>query len=255
LNLVVTGGLVVLIPIVCVLLTPRDSAACEPPRPEQLAPLPALDVAEGARTVDRIQESRWFGAVAGAVGMAVLAAGFATGRLSVDLNTVVLLFLFAGIALHGSLLRYGRAIADGARGAAAIVLQFPFYFGILGLMKASGLIVAISENMAAIASARTFPIVAFLSAGLVNLFIPSGGGQWAVQGEVLLSAGASLGVDPRTTIMAFSYGDAWTNLLQPFWALPLLGIMGLRARDIIGYTAVVLLVMAIWVPACLLLLG
>ena len=95
----------------------------------------------------------------------------------------------------------------------------------------------------------------YLSAGAVNLLVPSGGGQWAVQGEILLRAGASLGVDPATTVLAFSYGDAWTNMLQPFWALPLLGIMGLKAKDIIGYTAVVFLLMAVVVPALLLALG
>ena len=83
------------------------------------------------------------------------------------------------------------------------------------------------------------------------MFVPSGGGQWAVQGEVLLRAGQALGVDPATTVMAFSYGDAWTNMLQPFWALPLLGIMGLRASDIIGYTAVVFLALLVVVPLML----
>jgi short-chain fatty acids transporter len=113
----------------------------------------------------------------------------------------------------------------------------------------------ISDAMVDVSSKATLPVVAYLSAGLVNLLVPSGGGQWAVQGDVLLAAGHRLGVDPATTIMAFSYGDAWTNMLQPFWALPLLGIMGLRARDIIGYTAIVFMLMAVVVPILLLLLA
>ena len=138
-------------------------------------------------------------------------------------------------------------------GAGAIVLQFPFYFGILGIMQASGLIQLVSAGFAGIANQETFPILTYFSSGLVNLFVPSGGGQWIVQGEVLIRAGQELGVSPQTTVMAFAYGDAWTNMLQPFWALPLLGIMGLKARDIIGYTAVIFLAMLIIVPLLLLL--
>ena len=95
------------------------------------------------------------------------------------------------------------------------------------------------------------PLWAFLSSGFVNLWVPSGGGQWALQGEVLLTAGRDLGVDPAMTVMAFSYGDAWTNMLQPFWALPLLGIMGLKARDIMGYTFMAAVVVGLYVPAVL----
>lgn len=255
LNLVVTGGLMVLIPLACFMLTPRDPADWQAPRPDQLAPLPDLDAGESETTIDRFQRNPWLGRVVGALGTGVLLWGFGAGRLTFNLHTVVLLFLFVGILLQGSLVAYARAVADGARGAGAIVLQFPFYFGILGLMKASGLIGAISGALVAASNATTFPVLAFLSAGVVNFFVPSGGGQWAVQGEILLTAGAAHGVNPVTTIMAFSYGDAWTNLLQPFWALPLLGIMGLRARDIIGYTAVVLLMMAVVVPTALLALG
>ena len=78
--------------------------------------------------------------------------------------------------------------------------------------------------------------------GLVNLFVPSGGGQWAVQGPLLVQAGLQAGVAPSKMVMALAYGDQWTNMLQPFWALPLLAITGIRARDMIGYTAVLLLV-------------
>ena len=156
--------------------------------------------------------------------------------------------------LQGSLARYVAAIADGARGVGGIILQFPFYFGILGVMKASGLIVLVSEAIEDLATETTFPVLAFVLSGLVNFFVPSGGGQWAVQGEILARTGGELGVAHEATVMAFAYGDAWTNMLQPFWALPLLGIMGLRARDIMGYAAVVFLLMGVLVPILLLVL-
>ncbi|MDF1563097.1 MAG: TIGR00366 family protein [Deltaproteobacteria bacterium] len=254
LNLVVTGALLLLIPALYYGLTPRDEA-------ELVAPdLPPFEEeAREREPIDSVpawlQESPLVGVGAGAAGLALLLALIVTDRLGLDLNSVNLFFLFLGLALQARLRRYVEAVADGARGAGAIILQFPFYFGILGMMKASGMIDWISETMVSIATASTFPTLAFLSAGLVNLLVPSGGGQWAVQGEILLSAGKALGVAPGTTVMAFAYGDAWTNMLQPFWALPLLGIMGLKAREIIGYTAVVFLLMALVVPALLLLMA
>jgi short-chain fatty acids transporter len=255
LNLAVTGVLLAGIPLLFLAMSPRGQGrsgtpAASPPdgqSPSASAPEPGL--------LGLLQDRPWAGWVLGGVGLVGFAVLATRGGLGFDLNAVNLVFLLAGIGAHGSLRRYVSAIADGARGAGAIVLQFPFYFGILGIMKASGLVALISEGFAAAATPTTFPLLTYLSAGLVNLFVPSGGGQWAVQGEILVTAGRALGVDPSTTVMAFAYGDAWTNMLQPFWALPLLGITGLRARDIIGYTAVVFLAMLVAVPTLLWIFG
>jgi len=256
LNIMITGALILLIPALFWALTPKDESEYVPPDPDRLAPLPARTRADADDSrVAWLQESWLPGSLIGAAGLVFLAWSFAIGKMQFKLDSVVLLFLFLSMTMQGSLRHYVEAIADGARGAGAIILQFPFYFGILGVMKASGMIQWISDAMVEISSQTTLPIFTFLSAGVVNLFVPSGGGQWAVQGEILLTAGANAGVDPATTIMAFSYGDAWTNMLQPFWALPLLGIMGLRARDIIGYTAMVFLAMGVAVPVLLTLLG
>lgn len=251
LNLIITGTLCVLIPAAFYFMTPPEDARVGPPSLSE----PAKPRGRTARGASRIGELGAIGHVIGFFGLAGIVAGWIFGELSLDLNLVNLLFLFAGILAQGKLRRYVDAVADGARGAGAIVLQFPFYFAILGVMKAAGMIDAISQAMVRWASAETFPVMAFGSAGVVNLLVPSGGGQWAVQGEIILDAAHQLGVDPATAVMAFSYGDAWTNMLQPFWALPLLGIMGLEAKDIIGYTGVVCLLMAVVVPAMLLVLG
>lgn len=109
--------------------------------------------------------------------------------------------------------------------------------------------------MASIASSATFPLFTFLSAGLVNFFVPSGGGQWALQSDVLLTTADTLGLDAARTVMAFSYGDEWTNLLQPFWALPLLAITGLKARQIAGYTAILAIGMGAYVGVVLFVFG
>ncbi|HJK90628.1 MAG TPA: TIGR00366 family protein [Polyangiaceae bacterium LLY-WYZ-15_(1-7)] len=250
LNLVVTGTLCVLIPLVFALMTPPEEERVGPDATQLAPPEERARVAPDS-VPGWLQETPAVGAVLGVAGLGVLFAAWLAGKVQLDLDLVNLLFLFLGVTLQGSLRAYVEAVAEGARGAGAIIVQFPFYFGVLGVMKASGMIGWISEGLVSVASESSFPVLAFLSAGVVNLFVPSGGGQWAVQGEILLGTGADLGVDPGVTVMAFSYGDAWTNMLQPFWALPLLGIMGLKARDIIGYTGVVFLLVGVLVPLLL----
>lgn len=255
LNLLITGALVVSIPALFYWMCPRDPAEYLPPEPSAMPPLPSREVGRIDSPVHWLQESWLPGTVVGAGGLGLIVYAIVGGALPLELDSVVLLFLFLSLLAQGSLRHYVDAITDGARGAGAIILQFPFYFGILGIMKATGMVRWISDAMVELSTETSLPVLSFLSAGVVNLFVPSGGGQWAVQGDILLTAGKAQGVDPAVMIMAFSYGDAWTNMLQPFWALPLLGIMGLRARDIIGYTMVVFLWMGLLVPAMLLLLG
>lgn len=253
LNLVITGTLLVGIPLLCWVLTPRDPEQLVPP--PELPPVPTATTAPPTTLPERLGESRVLGTIAGLVGLVCVIGALVTGTLPFELDAVNALFLFLGMLGHGSVRRYLDAVGDGARGAASIVLQFPFYFGILGMMKHAGAIAWLSTVLTEHASATTFPVIAFWSASIVNTFIPSGGGQWAVQGELLLTSGAALGVAPGVTVMAFAYGDACTNMIQPFWALPLLGIMGLRAKDILGYTTVVCLLMLAVVSTLLLLLA
>ena len=97
----------------------------------------------------------------------------------------------------------------------------------------------------AMSNEKTFPVLSFLSAGIVNVFVPSGGGQWAVQAPIMLPAGVQLGVDPSVSGMAIAWGDAWTNLIQPFWALPALAIAKLDAKDIMGYCLIDLFIVGL----------
>ena len=164
-------------------------------------------------------------------------------------------FLALGLLLHGSPIRYSRAIEDGARCCAGIILQFPLYAGIMGVMSDSGLGQAVSRGMAQVAgdSEGALATMTFLSAGLVNLFVPSGGGQWAMQGPIAMQAAVDAGAAPARIVMAVAYGDQLTNMLQPFWALPLLAITGARAREVVGYTAILMVVAAVWLVGCLVL--
>jgi short-chain fatty acids transporter len=133
-------------------------------------------------------------------------------------------------------------LEEAIKGASGILIQFPLYFGIMGIMRDSGMIVQISDFFVSIATARTLPIVTFFSAGLVNIFVPSGGGQWAIQGPIVVESALKLGVPLPRAIMALAYGDQITNMLQPFWALPLLGITKLKAREILPYTLLLMLI-------------
>ena len=123
----------------------------------------------------------------------------------------------------------------------------------MGIMKYSGLAAGVSYAFVEISNAATLPIFTLFSAGLVNIFVPSGGGQWAVQGPIIVESAQVLNVSIPKTVMALSYGDQLTNMLQPFWALPLLGITKLKARDILPYSMLIMLIgLAIFIGMLLL---
>lgn len=170
--------------------------------------------------------------------LAVLSAYNSDGTALSFLNLNYINFLLFGLALflHGSIQKFIASTGDAMSGATGILLQFPIYAGIMGMMQHSGLIEIFSHQMIAVSSEFTFPIYTFISAAIVNIFVPSGGGQWIIQGPVIMEAAHELGVPFSKTVMAMAYGDQVSNMLQPFWALPLLAITGLEARDILPYT-------------------
>ena len=144
--------------------------------------------------------------------------------------------------VHKNFYQFLRAISKSINGASGILIQFPLYFGIMGLMKSSGMVSMVSDFFVNVSNPTTFPIFTFLSAGIVNIFVPSGGGQWVIQGPIVIEAAQQIGVPYWKTIMALAYGDQTTNMLQPFWALPLLAITGLKAKEILPYTLILMLV-------------
>ena len=177
----------------------------------------------------------------------------ASSGIKITPNTVNLTMLMLGLLLHGTPARYVRAVDEAVRGCGGIILQFPLYAGIMGIMQSSGLTAQFASQMAETANETTLPLVTFVSAAMVNLFVPSGGGQWAIQGPIAMEAATSVGVDHGKMVMAVAYGDELTNMLQPFWALPLLAITGMKAREIVGYTAIVMIVAGAWMTLGLLI--
>ncbi len=196
---------------------------------------------------ERMENSRllsWIVALIG-FGYLLIKLGFRGGAL--DLNSVIMLFLFTGVLLHGTPLAYVRAFTKAATGAAGIILQFPFYAGIMGIITGVGTSgicfgTVISNACISISTPTTYPLLTFLCAAILNMFVPSGGGHWAIQAPIMFAAGANLGVDPGLTGTAIAWGDAWTNLIQPFWAIPALAIAKLNAKDIMGFCIIDLLV-------------
>lgn len=209
---------------------------------------------------EKVENAIWPSAVISIAGLIFLVIYFMQNGFNITLNIVNFIFLILGIICHKTPISYVRAVADATRGSAGIILQFPFYAGIMGMMifKLDGgqsLAGVISTFFVSISNNVTFPLFTFLSAGIVNFFVPSGGGQWAVQGPIMMPAGKALGVSPAITGMSIAWGDAWTNMIQPFWALPALGIAGLSARDIMGYCIITLLFVGIVVCGGFLVVG
>jgi len=238
-NLIIAAALILTLPIINKMMMPKEEDVVEID--------PSLLQDEKEKEVkldtpaDRIENSMVMSMIVGALGLAYIIYYFGKNGFALNLNIVNFVFLILGIILHGTPRRYLDAMAEAIKGTAGIVLQFPFYAGIMGMMIGSGLAQIISQWFVSISNEVTFPFFTFISAGLVNLFVPSGGGQWVVQGPIMVPASLELGVDPAKTVMAVAWGDAWTNMIQPFWALPALGIAGLGARDIMGYCLTVLI--------------
>ncbi len=166
---------------------------------------------------------------------------FSTKGFSLDLNIVNAIFFFAGIALHGTMADYVQAVKDATPGVSGVIFQFPLYAGIMGMVRYSGLVDVFSAAIVSISTLNTFYLWTFISSSIVNLFVPSGGGQWAVQGPVAMKSAEMRGASYIKSALAVAYGNTWTNMLQPFWAIALLGITGLKARDVIGYATAVMI--------------
>ncbi len=259
LNLLGTGGLLVLIPLVFIAMCPRakdqiDTQDIEQfltETPEDRTPAPI----NGATFADVLNHTRYITLL---LGLGLIAAALrGTWIVGIDrlgLNEVMMYLLGAAAILHDSPQSLMRSAARAAAGCAGIIVQFPLYAGIMGIMVASGLIMTLTNNMLSLAEPGTLGIWTMVSAGIVNFMVPSGGGQWAVQGPLALQAAIDSGVSPGRLTMCVAWGDQLTNMLQPFWALPLLAVTGVRARDIVGYTAVVMTIAAVWMTICLVLL-
>jgi short-chain fatty acids transporter len=242
-NITISLVLLIVLPTAMYMLGKRSSSA---PISLKEAPL-STDEDDDIHGAEKLDRSKILAFIFGSI---ILLTAFHKAFIKPDQfslnfitpNFINFVLLGFGILLHSTLRNYLKAIDQAIGGAAGILIQFPLYFGIMGIMTGSGLVNIFSNFFVSISNETTFPIFTFFSAGIVNVFVPSGGGQWSVQGPIIIQAAEQLGVPIAKSVMAMAYGDQLTNMLQPFWALPLLGITGLKAKEILPYTLFLMLI-------------
>ena len=242
-NLMVFVLLLVLIPFVLYRLS-RSAKVGPTTLSLYDAQLPGDQKFSGAERLDHTKYLGWF---FGVMILVVFVGQYAPflGQGIVTPNMLNFFMLGLAFILHGKIANFLHALGEAIDGASGILIQFPLYFGIMGIMQDSGLVVQMADFFVSISTTKTLPLLTYLSAALVNIFVPSGGGQWALQGPVILEAAIKLNVPVAKVVMAMAYGDQLTNMLQPFWALPLLGITKLKARELLPYTLWIMLIGAV----------
>lgn len=221
-----------------------ETTASRGPEPATDGGLDEIGAEDDPSPADRINNSKLLGGVLALTGVALFVRAFFTEGLgALDLNVLNFGFLMVGLILYTSPIDYLEEFYDAVQSSAGIILQFPFYAGIIGIMEGTGLVDTITEFLLSIATPATFPVIAWITAGILNLFVPSAGGEWTIIGGPMMTAGEELGIPHGQTIASYAVGDAHTNLLNPFWAIPLLAITGLRAREMFGYAITMMLLL------------
>lgn len=195
----------------------------------------------------------------GFMGLAYILSYFINNGFNLNLNIVIFIFFILSLLLHKTPKRFINSVQQSVKGVSGIIVQFPLYAGIMGMMQGinsegQSLAMLITQLFVSIANADTLPFLSFIAASILNFFVPSGGGQWVIQGPVIMPAAAELGANYAKTAMSIAWGDALTNMVQPFWALPALGIAGLSARDIMGFCFISMIYAGIVITAALLFL-
>lgn len=185
----------------------------------------------------RLNNSRALSLLIGLCGMGYVGLHFYKGG-NLDLNMINFFILFLGVLLLKTPMQYVEKVNEGVRTIGGIILQFPFYAGIMAIMHGSGLVESIAHVFVSISSADTLPLWGLISSFVINFFAPSGGGHWVLQGPFMIDAATTLGASQAQTAMSVMLGNGWNDLVQPFWILPALALSKLKLKDIMGYTVV-----------------
>ncbi|MDR5752235.1 MULTISPECIES: TIGR00366 family protein [unclassified Caballeronia] len=208
--------------------------------PKAASPESEADNSDEAGTLaNRLNNSRVLSYLIGAIGIVYVAIYFRSGG-SMDLNLINFIILFLGIILLGTPIRYVEKLNEGIRTISGIILQYPFYAGIMAIMASSGLVNTFSQFFVKIATPATLPFWGLISSFVINFFAPSGGGHWVIQGPFMIEAAKAIGASVGHTSTAVMLGNAWNDLVQPFWILPALALSKLKLKDIMGYTVIMM---------------
>jgi short-chain fatty acids transporter len=192
----------------------------------------------------RLEHSRiltWFVVALGATYLVrhFMAAGDSLS--AINLNILNFTFLILGFILHGTPARLMRAVQDATPAVWGVILQFPFYAGIAGIVTTTDLNEQVADLLVQVSTPTTFPSIVALYSAILGMFVPSGGSKWVIEAPYVMEAAHTLKVHLGWVVASYNLGEALANLLQPFWMLPVLGIFKLGARDVMGYTIVMFL--------------
>lgn len=243
-------GLVIIVPILAALIHPDKKDT--PELDKEILDRFAAQDAESARVVldkkkmtlaEKIDNNSILNLVIGVGGIIYIGYWFATRGFDLTLDVMNFILLMVSVILHGTPRNLLVAAEEGVRSAFGVVIQFPFYAGIQGMMGDSGLVALIANFFASISTQTTYPYWCYTAMSIVNFFVPSSGGIFMVAGEPLGQAALNLGIEPNKFVIAFTAGETISNIIQPFWAIPLLGIAGLKMKDIMGYCIVFFVVL------------
>lgn len=250
-NLLSIAILAIAIPLVFIWMRPKnaevrigfpDEAIAKIEKEEQEEKLKNKNtIKEEYSPAEKLDTYRIVTLIVGSLLLIYLIVYFVNGG-PVDINRVVISIVTLGLLLTPNVQEYRKTFAEGAKTAYPVIFQFPFYAALMALMIQTGFASDIAQVFVNISNAETLPFFSFISAGIINFFVPAGGAQWAVQGPIMVEAAQILDADMAKVAMGVAWGDAWTNYIQPFWALPMLAIAGLGIRHIMGYTIILLFV-------------
>lgn len=243
--------IVLVMPIVFIVIRPADADVAVFVPEAELPPAPPDLSNSIARRMDRSPVGSLFLLAAG---LAVVAVLWFQGAFTFDVNMIILIFLIGGIALHGTPVAYGVAMKNAAKQTGGMMLQYPFYGGIMGIMSGTGLADSISKAFVVVSSAHTLPFWSYICSLIITFFVPSGGGHWAVQGPFVVPAAVTLHASMAGSTMAVAMGEQVANMLQPFWALPVVAMAGIGIQRVMGYTVVTFVVTGVIYALSLLLL-
>jgi short-chain fatty acids transporter len=236
----------VLIPTILVVLVMTVIFIRIHPAQAETAAFPAAAAADGGSHAKTARDSfagRAERSIIGTIllvllGLSYVAMRVRQGEFELDINMTILLFFLAGLILQRTPAAYADSIRRAAHQTGAMLLQYPMYGGIMGIMRGTGLAANISHGFIAVATAKTLPLFSFMSSLVITLLIPSAGGHWAVDGPFVVPAALALGADMPRAIMGVAMAENVSNMLQPFWAVPVVAIAGIRIQRVMGYTAI-----------------
>ncbi|MBV8213257.1 MAG: short-chain fatty acid transporter [Verrucomicrobia bacterium] len=253
LNLVPAVLLLIALPILFCAIEPSQTDA-------QVANLSATEEPEKAEPprgpatlARRLEESCVLNLVIVVAGIIALSCIWGQSGFSLDLNSVIFLFLIAGLLLHWRPIAYIQAVNRAARVTGPLILQYPLYGGIMGILISTGLADVVAKAFTQFANAHTLPFWNYLASLLISLFVPSAGGHWAVQGPFAVPAAVGLHASQAATAMGVAYGEQVADMIQPFWALPVVAVAGISIRRVMGFTVMSFLLGTVLFGAALLI--